>query len=38
MSDTLYNLVMLYGKMWFDLTLKEKIDALEVYIYGVKND
>jgi len=34
MSDVLLNLMKMYKKEWFDMTLKEQMDALEQYIYG----
>lgn len=34
MSDAILHLMMMYKKTWWDMTLKERADALEQYIYG----
>ena len=34
MSDTLYHLMMIYGKQWWDMSLKEQEEALSQYIFG----
>jgi len=34
MSDVLLNLMKMYKKEWWDMSLSEQINALEQYIYG----
>lgn len=33
-DDALLNLILIYKKEWFDMSLTEQMDALEQYIYG----